>query len=603
MIRPRPARWFEILAARDDAMLVLEALAATATVELEARPAAQLPPGLAEARPLLQEFQELSSRYRAYWPRSGHRPSAFPEAPATQLARDLKRIRAWAQEAEPVVQELQRCATEHAELALWQRVIAAIGVTPVDWSMLASAGPVVQARLFVFPPGAALPVPAAALVRPLEIEGSHYAVVVGRPAELESVVAELQAAKGRACPPPAWLLPDAASNASYVALRQAAQARRIGELNAALESLHSKHDLYGALGDANRLQWVAQNVRALESGEHFCWITGWTSDLGDRVLAHAVETSGASALLHFPPPPRGARAPLLLVNPWWARPFEVFSRALGMPARNEVDPSVLLAFTVPLLFGYMFGDVGQGLVLIVAGLYLRKRWPLAMLIVAGGAAAIVFGLLFGSVFGLHALTPLWIAPLDDPLTILLVPLAGGALLLIVGFILNGVEAYWRGALPDWLATDLGFLVAYAGLLAAVFDRAGFALAAAGALWFCVGRAAVERRIRAAFSALGELLERGVQVLINTLSFARVGAFALAHAGLSSAIVALMHASDSIVGRGLVLVAGNLVVLVLEALIVSIQTTRLVLFEFFARFLVAEGRIFHPLPTPPSWQEK
>jgi V/A-type H+-transporting ATPase subunit I len=103
--------------------------------------------------------------------------------------------------------------------------------------------------------------------------------------------------------------------------------------------------------------------------------------------------------------------------------------------------------------------------------------------------------------------------------------------------------------------------------------------------------------------LGELLERGAQVLINTLSFARVGAFALAHAGLSSAIVALMHASDSIVVRGLVLVAGNLVVLVLEALIVSIQTTRLVLFEFFARFLVAEGRIFHPLPTPPSWQEK
>jgi V/A-type H+-transporting ATPase subunit I len=274
-----------------------------------------------------------------------------------------------------------------------------------------------------------------------------------------------------------------------------------------------------------------------------------------------------------------------------------------MPARDEVDPSAILAITVPLLFGYMFGDVGQGVALIAAGLYLRRRWPLATLIIAGGAAATVFGVLFGSVFGLHLFTPLWIAPLDDPLKILLVPLAGGAALLLLGLLLHGVAAHWRDALGRWLATDLGFLVAYAGLLAAVFNRAGFIVAAMGALWFCFGHLAFERRLKAAFTALGELLERLMQILINTLSFARVGAFALAHAGLSSAIVALMQASDHMVVRGAVLVVGNAIVLVLEALVVSIQTTRLVLFEFFARFLVAKGRVFHPLPPPPSWQEK
>ena len=81
--------------------------------------------------------------------------------------------------------------------------------------------------------------------------------------------------------------------------------------------------------------------------------------------------------------------------------------------------------------------------------------------------------------------------------------------------------------------------------------------------------------------------------------ARAGAFALAHAGLSSAIVALMHAADSIAVQGVVLVVGNVVVLVLEALVVSIQTTRLVLFEFFTKFLEAGGRAFRPLPLPPS----
>ena len=95
----------------------------------------------------------------------------------------------------------------------------------------------------------------------------------------------------------------------------------------------------------------------------------------------------------------------------------------------------------------------------------------------------------------------------------------------------------------------------------------------------------------------------MQILINTLSFARVGAFALAHAGLSSAIVALMGATDNLALKAIVLVAGNAIVLVLETMVVAIQTTRLVLFEFFTRFLTAGGRIFRPLPPPPSLSQE
>ena len=130
------------------------------------------------------------------------------------------------------------------------------------------------------------------------------------------------------------------------------------------------------------------------------------------------------------------------------------------------------------------------------------------------------------------------------------------------------------------------------------------IAAAGATLFCLGHAWHARRFSASFGALAELVERTLQILINTLSFARVGAFALAHAGLSSAIVALMNATGNTFVQMLVLVFGNAIVIVLEGLVVSIQTTRLVLFEFFTRFLAAEGRAFHPLPAPPSTtQEK
>jgi V/A-type H+-transporting ATPase subunit I len=264
---------------------------------------------------------------------------------------------------------------------------------------------------------------------------------------------------------------------------------------------------------------------------------------------------------------------------------------------------VLFAIAVPLMFGYMFGDIGQGLVIAGAGFVARKRFPIARLFIAGGIAAAGFGVLFGSVFSLHVLHPLWVAPLDDPLAILLVPLAGGAALLTIGLALNALEAWWRGELRTWLATDGGYVVAYLGILAGIVYPMGFFVAGAGALAFCLGHALHARRMAAALSAVAELIERLLQILINTLSFARVGAFALAHAGLSSAIVALVDAGGNIVIKALVLIAGNVIVLVLEVMVVSIQTTRLVLFEFFTRFLTAEGRIFRPLPAPPSTSQE
>ena len=107
----------------------------------------------------------------------------------------------------------------------------------------------------------------------------------------------------------------------------------------------------------------------------------------------------------------------------------------------------------------------------------------------------------------------------------------------------------------------------------------------------------EGRIAAAARALGELLERTVQILVNTVSFARVGAFALAHAGLSAAVVALAQATGSATGEIAALVVGNVLILVLEGLVVGIQTTRLILFEFFVRFFESRGREFRPLLPP------
>jgi V/A-type H+-transporting ATPase subunit I len=255
---------------------------------------------------------------------------------------------------------------------------------------------------------------------------------------------------------------------------------------------------------------------------------------------------------------------------------------------------------VPLLFGYMFGDVGQGLVLIALGWWLKGRFEVARLLIAGGASAVVFGLLFGSVFASEEVIPaLWLHPMSDPLTVLIVPLVFAVLLLSLGQLLAGLGALWRGDLRRWMLVDAGFLVLYLGLIGLLAGAPVGWLTLAGLAWYLAGSFLLHRRLLGALAAVGHLIENGMQILVNTLSFARVGAFALAHSALSAAVVTMAEATGSIAAGLLVMVLGNALIIALEGLVVSIQTTRLVLFEFFNRFLRGTGRVFRPLPAPPE----
>jgi V/A-type H+-transporting ATPase subunit I len=595
MIRPQPCRWFEIMVARDDAFTALEALASAGCIEVEWHQTEA--PGASMPQDLLKDFNALARRYRAYWPAPATALAAERRAPADALADGLRTAHAWAAEADPTIARLQAADAEVAELELAAAALRELADSRIDFAALARADHGVTAALFALPQGVEIDLPEDTITRFAAVANERLLLAIGAPEHVEAIGRAVAEVNGRRARFPDWLQPSAAANLSLVAEKLAEKKRASAALRSELDAISVRHGLAQALGAIARATWCFEHGGAIEQGDVFARITGWAADR--EKLVRALESSDARALATFPTPPRGARPPLVLRNPWWAQPFEIFTRLVGMPAASGADPTVLLALAVPLMFGYMFGDVGQGLVLAGFGWFVQKRMPLLRLLVPGGLSAAAFGVVFGSVFCLEGLIqPLWLHPIEHPLPVLMVPIAGGALLLAVGLLLGGLEAWWETRFDRWLREDAPVLATYAGVLLGLVWSPGWWLVGLGVGWAVVAALLERATPKSAFGALGELLEHAVQVLINTLSFARVGAFALAHAGLSSAVVALSTASDNPLVGGLVLVVGNLLILVVEGLVVSIQTTRLVLFEFFTRFFRAEGREFRPLAAPP-----
>ncbi len=211
--------------------------------------------------------------------------------------------------------------------------------------------------------------------------------------------------------------------------RGAGGARRVRPTDRARAAPHGKrtragrtgaqHDLAGALADIEVVEWLMRHGSALSASERLVWVTGWTTDGDEAAFCAPLDRQGLRCVVQFPAPPVGSEPPSLLANPPWVRAFEGFARMLGQPGRDEADPSPLVAIIAPLLFGFMFGDVGQGAVLCLAGWLLRKRLPMLVLLIPGGLMAMVFGLLFGSVFAREDLIPaLWLHPLHEPVALL-----------------------------------------------------------------------------------------------------------------------------------------------------------------------------------------
>jgi V/A-type H+-transporting ATPase subunit I len=598
-LRPVPARWFELVTTREELASVLDALARTGAVQLEtfSRSAEALfPEGVHDE---LSAYNDLAKDYRSYWPEPEQMaPARMPE-PDKVVAEGVETLKLWAEEADPPIARLEELTNHKRELQRLHGLLAGAAEPLPDLARLGQTGPELAARVYLLPYDMqALAVPERVLHKRIETGRGEYLLAMGSAGDMESLDEQLRAQKARLVLIPEDLPSSASEAAEEVKNRLAQVDSRIEETQDRLDALSAQYDLAQVIGRIELISWMISHAEEVSASADLAWVTGWTTAQDRASFCEPLNESGLRCLVDFPEPPSKAEAPTLLRNPPWARAFETITQLLGAPGRDEADPSILLAIFAPIMFGYMFGDVGHGAVLLVAGLILRRKMPVFTLLVPGGIMAMVFGVLYGDVFTRKdIIAPLWLHPLEAPIEILIGAIVIGVVVLLTGLLLNAAQAHWRGKARVWWLRECGLLVAYGALLTAIFWPPALWVAVLGVVWFVLGEAILDPSapISATLRGMGSLLESGLQLVVNTVSFARVGAFALAHAGLSLAAAQVAAAAGGI-GYWIVLFIGNVIIILLEGLIVSIQTTRLLLFEFFVRFLKGEGRMFTPL-TP------
>ena len=323
----------------------------------------------------------------------------------------------------------------------------------------------------------------------------------------------------------------------------------------------------------------------------------------------------------------GIRVPTLLKNNPLFRAFQDIVAMYSLPSYGEIDPSPIVAISFVLFFGFMFGDIGHGIMLYLAAVLMVKRGmmrrSLGQVMKFASASSMVFGVLYGSVFGIEGLFPaLWLSPMHDTNRLLIIAICLGVFMISLGLILNMIQQYRNKDFGRLLFDGQGLagLVLYwtmAALAAIYMTGAKISDMTANIMWAGIGLMMllmVFRDILARYLLrqkgegesvvlnMFEILHNLLSFVSNTASFVRLAAFALNHVGLSMAVIMLSdmvhNLPGGIVMKGIILILGNFVIVALEGLIVFIQTLRLEYYEFFGKFYKGGGNAFKPV----SWKK-
>ena len=366
-------------------------------------------------------------------------------------------------------------------------------------------------------------------------------------------------------------------------------------------------------------------------------ITGWVPADEVAVVEQRIGeiTSGRYVLKTRPAKPSTEEeVPVLLKHSRLLRPFEMLVSTYGLPNYQELEPTLFVALSYMVMFGVMFGDAGHGMVLALCGLValLALRSPKArdfgVLLLFGGFSSIIFGIVYGSYFGIEGLKKyaLWHDPLEgDPMQLMYGAIGIGVIVISIGLILNIINRFRRGDIIGGFLDKFGLvgLLFYWGTLVLLMNGAlirSWGLMGVSTILFLIVpivswslKEPVEHLLRHGASENNETsnglvsalmescvgaFEAVLSYLANTISFVRLAAYAMSHAALLFAAFMLAEQVREFPYGGslwslLVIILGNMIAIILEGVIASVQALRLEYYEFFGKFFSGTGQPFEP----------
>lgn len=389
------------------------------------------------------------------------------------------------------------------------------------------------------------------------------------------------------------------------------------EISRLIES--SKMTLFKMLNLAKKRQGFAEIRKKAMHSEMFFFVTGWMDEKSALKLERDINKSDDEIICYLEEPEaiEDIAPPTKLKNNAVFKPFEMFVKMYGLPNYREIDPTPILAVTYILFFGIMFGDVGQSFILSLAGfiLYKVKKWDLGGIVGFVGISGMIFGFLYGSVFGNEKIIPMlfhtWnLNPMEEIGVMLGGTIAMGVVIIIFGIILNMINSVRDGHIGKCLVNHNGlagivFYITLFILVGNIILNFGIPnIIPIAVLILAVLVMYLEEPLAKLIEgekdwmpsngmffveSFFELFEVLLSFFSNTISFLRIGAFAIVHVGMMQ-VVAVLAASGG-VGGVIVKILGNLLVMGLEGLIVGIQVLRLEYYEMFSRYFSGQGKEF------------
>lgn len=362
---------------------------------------------------------------------------------------------------------------------------------------------------------------------------------------------------------------------------------------------------------------------AAKCGDNF-YVFGWVpEDDAEKFASKFQKLQDVDCVVEPTQEAGEIQPPTELINNKFSKPFEMFTGLYGLPSYNEIDPTTLMAFTYTLFFGIMFGDLGQGILIFLIGLICNAKKVLGSLsgiLLRLGVASSFFGILYNSVFGYEDILPFTILPVHDNNNILIVlesAVALGMVTILVCMVVNIINGIRQKNVEKTFfdANGLAGFVFYASIVTGcifliLYQKNIFSLPFILCLIIVpflliylkepLARLIEHKKdiipgskMEFFLTAFFELFEAMLSFFSNTISFMRVGAYILSHAGMMTAVFAIGSMFGTC-GNVITQIFGNLFVIALEGLVVGIQGIRLHFYEMFSKFYDGGGKPYEPV---------